>query len=39
MSAVDARLLRPSFLPALADVALAGLRLWNRRDKGAARAA
>jgi hypothetical protein len=33
MSVVDARLLRPSFLPALADVALASLRLWNRRSR------
>jgi hypothetical protein len=36
MSVVDTRLLRPSFLPALADVALASLRLWNRRGKRAA---
>jgi hypothetical protein len=37
MRAVDARLLRPSFLPALADVALASLRLWHRRGKPARR--
>ncbi len=39
MSTVDARLLRPSFLPAFADIALASLRLWNRRGKAAQRAA
>jgi hypothetical protein len=33
MSVVDARLLRPGFLPALADIALASLRLWNRRSR------
>jgi hypothetical protein len=32
MSVVDQRLLRPGFLPALADIALASLRLWNRRS-------
>jgi hypothetical protein len=35
MSVVDERLLRPSFLPGLADIALASLRLWNRRGKTA----
>src|SRR6185437_6346484 len=39
MSVVDERLLRPSFLPGLADIALASLRLWNRRGKAAQRAA
>ena len=31
MSAVDAGLLRPEFLPRLADMALAALRLWDGR--------
>ncbi len=31
MSVMDAGLLRPSFLPALAEVALKSLRLWSRR--------
>jgi len=35
ISVIDEQLLRSSFLPALADVALVGLRPWNRRDKGA----
>jgi hypothetical protein len=36
MSAFDPTLLKPSFLPALADVALASLRLWSfRRATGA----
>jgi hypothetical protein len=39
MSVVDERLLRPSLLPGLADIALASLRLWNRRGKAAQRAA
>lgn len=36
MKEFDAELLRPSFLPALADAALTSLRLWNfrRRDAG-----
>jgi len=36
MSAVDEGLLRPVFLPRLADTALAALRLWNGRKKKAA---
>jgi len=38
MKEFDAELLRPSFLPALADAALTSLRLWNfrRRPRGAA---
>jgi hypothetical protein len=36
MSEFDAELLRPTFLPRLADVALSSLRLWNfRRREGA----
>jgi hypothetical protein len=35
MSAFDAGLLRPSFLPALADAALSALRLWSfRAERG-----
>jgi hypothetical protein len=37
MKEFDAELLRPSFLPALADAALVSLRLWNfRRRRGQA---
>ncbi len=35
MKEFDAELLRPSFLPALADVALTSLRLWNFRRRRA----
>jgi len=35
MKEFDSELLRPSFLPALADTALASLRLWNFRRRGA----
>ena len=35
MSVVDASLLRPAFLPRLADVALAGLRWWSGRRPSA----
>jgi hypothetical protein len=35
MKAFDAELLRPSFLPSLADVALSSLRLWNFRRRPA----
>jgi hypothetical protein len=34
MKEFDAELLRPSFLPALADAALVSLRLWNFRRRG-----
>jgi hypothetical protein len=34
MRAFEPRLLRPRFLPALANTALAGFRLWNRRRSG-----
>lgn len=34
MSSFDADLLRPRFVPALADVALSGLRLWDRARLG-----
>jgi hypothetical protein len=33
MSAFDPELLRPSFLPQLAETALRALRLWNARAK------
>jgi hypothetical protein len=33
MSAFDPELLRPSFLPQLAETALRALRLWNARTK------
>jgi len=33
MSAFGADLLRPSFLPQLADVALSALRFWSLRTK------
>jgi hypothetical protein len=35
MSVVDAGLLRPAFLPRLADIALASLRLWSGRRQSA----
>ena len=35
MGVIDERLLRPAFLPRLADVALASLRLWNRGRQSA----
>jgi hypothetical protein len=35
MSVVDASLLRPAFLPRLADIALAGLRWWSGRRQSA----
>jgi len=37
MSAFEPELLRPSFMPQLADAALAALRLWNARAKLRAR--
>jgi hypothetical protein len=33
MSAFDPGLLQPRLLPAIADKAVAGLRLWERRRK------
>ena len=33
MSAFEPELLRPSFLPQLAEAALKALRLWNSRAK------
>ena len=36
MSVVDEGLLRPAFLPRLADIALASLRLWSGRKRPAA---
>ena len=39
MSVVDPSLLRPDFLPRLADVALASLRLWSGRKRSAGHAA
>ena len=36
MGAMEAGLLRPSFLPKLAEVALASLRLWSHNRRGAA---
>ena len=33
MSAFEPELLRPSFLPQLAEVALKALRLWNSQAK------
>ena len=38
MSVVEDGLLRPAFLPRLADIALAGLRLWSGRRQPAQRA-
>ncbi len=38
MSVMDEGLLRPLFLPRLADVALASLRLWSGRRRAAASA-
>jgi hypothetical protein len=39
MGAFDPALLQPRFMPALADAALAGLRLWNRVRPGLLRSA
>jgi hypothetical protein len=39
MKEIDPELLRPSFLPALADAALASLRVWNFRSRDASKAA
>ena len=39
MKAFDVELLRPSFLPALAEIALTSLRFWNFRRRGAGEAA
>jgi hypothetical protein len=39
MSVMDEGLLRPAFLPRLADIALASLRLWSGRKRPAAPAA
>jgi hypothetical protein len=39
MKEFDTELLRPSFLPALADAALTSLRLWNFRRRDAGKAA
>ena len=36
MSVMDEGLLRPAFLPRLADIALASLRLWSGRKRPAA---
>jgi len=38
MSVIDAGLLRPAFLPRLADIALASLRLWNGARQSVQRA-
>jgi hypothetical protein len=39
MKEFDAELLRPSFLPALADAALTSLRMWNFRRRRAGESA